>query len=254
MFPLEYFIIISILATYFSVKYFYKNFYYEEVIPEGYEGLLFIKGNYIETLKPGLHKFYQKNKYVKIYRFSLKSSTLSINGQEVLTKDLVNIKLNVLVIYRISDTLKAYSSAEVPTTLLYNAVQLKVREVIAGEDMDDMLSTIKDINEKMLAESRKEAEKFGIELETVSIKDVMLSGELKNAYSKIVTARKEAQALQEKTKGETAALRNLVNASKLIDENPNIMKLRKLEVLKESGNTLIVNIDEPKEFIPVKKD
>jgi regulator of protease activity HflC (stomatin/prohibitin superfamily) len=71
----------------------------------------------------------------------------------------------------------------------------------------------------------------------------MFPGELKKVFAQVVTARKEGLAALEKARGETAALRNLANAAKLVENNPALMQLRMIQSLEESsGNTLVVGL------------
>ena len=85
----------------------------------------------------------------------------------------------------------------------------------------------------------------------------MMAGELKGVYAGVITARKEAQAQQERARGEAAALRTYANAARVFDNNPDLFRLRYLETLKELGtgygNQLIVGV--PEELMGlVKKD
>lgn len=75
---------------------------------------------------------------------------------------------------------------------------------------------------------------------SVELKDVILPAELKKAFSETVRARQEGQAALERARGESAALRNLANAARLLDDNPSLMNLRVLQSLAaaQNGNTL----------------
>jgi biotin carboxylase len=68
----------------------------------------------------------------------------------------------------------------------------------------------------------------------------MFPGEMKKAFSQVVKAQKEGQAALERARGETAALRNLANAARIMDDNPNLMQLRALQVFADSPNNTLV--------------
>ena len=71
----------------------------------------------------------------------------------------------------------------------------------------------------------------------------MFPGDLKNVFAQVVNARKEGLASLERARGETAALRHLANAAKLMEGNPELMQLRLLQALKEgSGNTIVLKM------------
>ena len=82
----------------------------------------------------------------------------------------------------------------------------------------------------------------------------MFPGEMKKAFAQVVKAQKEGQAVLEKARGETAALRSLANAARMIDDNPNLLQLRALQAFADSGgNTLVLGL--PNGSIPlVKRD
>ena len=90
---------------------------------------------------------------------------------------------------------------------------------------------------------------LGLNLISVSLKDIMFPGKLKEIFAQVVSARKEGLAALEKAKAETAALRNLANAAKMTEGNPNLMQLRLVQALGESsGNTLVLGM--PSQGIP----
>lgn len=82
---------------------------------------------------------------------------------------------------------------------------------------------------------------------------IMFPGELKKMFAQITRAEKEGLAALERARGETAALRNLANAAKMLDDNPNLLQLRMLQSLSEtSGNTIIMNLGVGSQIIPLK--
>src|SRR5208283_2216203 len=85
------------------------------------------------------------------------------------------------------------------------------------------------------------------------VKDIMFPGEMKKAFSQVVKAQKEGQAALERARGETAALRNLANAARIMEDNPNLLQLRALQSLTDSpGNSLVLGF--PNGAIPRVKE
>src|SRR5207247_9344856 len=75
------------------------------------------------------------------------------------------------------------------------------------------------------------------------IKHIMWPGEMKKACEKVLKAQNEGQAALKKARGETAALRSLANAARMIDDNPNLLQLRALQALdNSSGNTIVLGL------------
>lgn len=90
---------------------------------------------------------------------------------------------------------------------------------------------------------KAKAADFGLRLITVSVKDIMFPGKLKEIFAQVVTARKEGLAALEKARGETAALRSLANAARMLEGNPNLLQLRLLQAVGESsGSTLVLGL------------
>jgi regulator of protease activity HflC (stomatin/prohibitin superfamily) len=100
-----------------------------------------------------------------------------------------------------------------------------------------------------------EAERIGINVQAVEVKDVMFPGDLKKVFAEVLKAQKEGQAALERARGETAALRNLANAARMLENNPALMNLRLLQSIAAatgngSGNTLVMGV--PAGFVPIK--
>jgi hypothetical protein len=81
---------------------------------------------------------------------------------------------------------------------------------------------------------------IGIELLSVEARDLMVSGEIKRAFAGVVTARKEGEAALERARGETASLRNLANAGRMVEDNPGLLQLRMLQQLGASPGSSVV--------------
>jgi len=84
-------------------------------------------------------------------------------------------------------------------------------------------------------------DQFGLAVEQLEIKDVILPGELKKAQAQVLVARAQGLAALERARGETAALRSLANAARLAADNPSLVQLRLLQQLEMSaGHTVVI--------------
>jgi len=91
-------------------------------------------------------------------------------------------------------------------------------------------------------------------LDLVEAKDLMFSGDIKKAFAQAVTARKEGQAALERARGETAALRNLANAARVLDANPALMQLRVLQQIGgTTGNTVVLGLSGSGTPLPLRE-
>ena len=105
---------------------------------------------------------------------------------------------------------------------------------------------------QLLARVQPDA-KIGLIVHAVEVKDVMLPTELKRAVGDVLKAKQEGQAALERARGESASLRNLANAARVLEGNPALMNLRVLQSLasaQNAGNTLVLGM--PAGFVPLK--
>jgi regulator of protease activity HflC (stomatin/prohibitin superfamily) len=207
-------------------------------IYEYQRGLLYRNGKFRRILAPGRHWFFRL--WESVAKVDVREETVTIPGQEVLSADNVSVKTSLALRFRVADPALAVNRMARYRDALYQAAQVAARNIIGSLEVEELLVKRMEIGKRMLEDCRPEARGMGIELLTADIKDVMFPGELKNIFAQVVNARKEGQAALERARGESAALRNLANAARLFDDNPNLRHLRLFQVLeKNTGNTIV---------------
>jgi regulator of protease activity HflC (stomatin/prohibitin superfamily) len=225
--------------------------YHAFLVPEGYAGLLYHKGKFVEVLPPGLHVRWGWR--YKIEAADVRKAIIGIAGQEVLTADNVGLKVSLALSYQVTDPVKAAHETQYWHTDLHNSAQLALRAVVGTVAVDALLNQRLDIGAQLLARVQPEAAKIGINVLAVEVKDVMFPADLKRAFAEVLKAKQEGQAALERARGESAALRNLANAARVLDGNPSLMNLRLLQSIsaaQNAGNTLVLGM--PAGFVPVK--
>lgn len=223
------------------------------LVSEGYAGLLYHQGKLVQVLGVGRHI-----RWGRFYTWNIldvrKGSTI-VPGQEVLTADNVGIKASLLVVYQIVDPAKALGETQNWHGDLYNAAQVALRAVVAGATIETLLGQRLDVGAQLLARVQPDAAKIGINVLTVEVRDVALPTDLKRAFGDVLKAKQEGQAALERARGESAALRNLANAARVLEGNPALMNLRLMQSLaaaQKAGNTLVLGM--PGGFVPLKSD
>ena len=119
--------------------------------------------------------------------------------------------------------------------------------------VETLLNQRRALAPQLLALVQPEAARIGITVHAVEVKDVMFPAELKRAFAEALKAKQEGQAALERTRGESAALRNLANAARLLEGNPALLNLRLVQSMsaaQASGNTLVLGV--PGGFVPLK--
>lgn len=205
------------------------------------QALKYSRGRYAGTLGPG--SYWILASFSNIVPVDTRSEFVTIQGQDVLSADGVALKVSLASEYQVVDANLAVNKTANFRSSLYLTLQMALRQIISNEKIDALLENRAGISGKLMELASGKAGELGLKLISVDVKDFMLSGDMKKAYAQVIKAQKEGQAALERARSETAALRNLANAARTIDENPNLLQLRALQALEESsGNTLVLGL------------
>ena len=221
------------------------------LVPEGYAGLLYQKGKFVEVLRAGEHIRWGRKFTLGVA--DLRKTSLLVAGQEVLTSDNVGIKASLLVTYQVNDPAKAAHETQNWQGDLYNAAQIGLRAVAGGVTIEALLGQRLDIGAQLIVRVQPDVAKVGINVLSVEVKDVSLPNDLKRAFSDVLKAKQEGQAALERARGESAALRNLANGARVLEGNPALQNLRLMQSLtaaQNGGNTFVLGM--PGGFVPLK--
>jgi len=196
-------------------------------------GLLFVDGELKERLRPGRHAFWQVGRTVRIAKMDLRPQPLEVTAQEILTKDRVGIRVTLTAFTKIVDPEKAALAAGDVNATLYRLVQFAIREAVASRTLDDILAARDTIDQEVRAYVTSRAEALGVEVGEIGVKDVILPGDVRELLNKVVEAERVAKANLIRRQEETAATRSLLNTSKLMENNPLLLRLKELEALEK---------------------
>lgn len=221
------------------------------VIVHEYEaGLLYRSGRFRRRLAPGAYVLLTP--WSEIAMLDVRRRVVTVPGQEVLTADNVGLKVSVAVTFEVADPVRAVHGAQSYEEALRVAVQLALRAAVAAANVDELLARRVEIGGALRAAVAPSAEPIGLRVHAVEVKDVMFPGELKKIFAEVVRAQKEGQAALERARGETAALRSLANAARLVQESPALMNLRVLQSVAgaaASGGTVVLGV--PQGMVPI---
>ena len=227
-----------------------KEFRHAFLVPEGYAGLLYHRGKFVEVLGAGRH--IRWGRHYTVDAQDVRKAALLVAGQDVLTADNVGLKVSLLVSYQVTSPVQAAHETQNWQGDLYNAAQLALRAVVGGVAVEALLNQRLEIGAQLLARVQQEAAKVGINVNAVEVKDVMFAADLKRAFADVLKAKQEGQAALERARGESASLRNLANAARVLEGNPALMNLRLIQSLstaQNAGNTLVLGLPG---FVPLK--
>lgn len=211
-------------------------------------GLRFQQGRYVGAVEPGKYWLWVGRGHIR--KVDLRLRMIAVSGQEVLSADGVALKVSVQGTFKVVDPARAVLEIENVEAALHSTLQLALRGIIAGSPVEDLLQRRATIGPELLTAVVEPAKSLGLELVSADLKDLTLPGDLKKIFSQVVRARQEGLAALERARGESAALRNLSNAARLVAGNPQLLQLRWLQVLGErSGNTVVLGV--PSGPIPI---
>jgi regulator of protease activity HflC (stomatin/prohibitin superfamily) len=222
-----------ILVAYLAIAYRRKTVY------EHQQALLYKKGLLEKILPPGIYWYNRLTTSHQV--MDMRSLWLTIPGQEILTKDNAPVKISLVANYRITDPLKAAALQSYQEDL-YILLQLALREHVSQLTLEELLQE-RTLTDGLIEAINLRLAEAGLTLLDIRAKDIMLSGELKKAYGEILKAKQQGLAALERARGETAALRNLANAAKLLEDNPLLFKLRLLQSAADRGNSVVISTE-----------
>ena len=200
-------------------------------VPAWHVGVLKIDGETQALLPPGLTAYWKINHLVDAEVVDTRLQVLEVSGQEILTKDKVNLRINLAANWRYSDVLLAFSQLTKPIDHLYRELQFALREVVGTRTLDELLEDKQVIDDVVSEQVKSRMLPFGMEIASLGVKDIVLPGDMKNILAQLVEAEKSAQANVIRRREETAATRSLLNTAKVMENNPVALRLKELETL-----------------------
>ena len=203
------------------------------VVPEHHAGVLYVDGKFATVLAPGMRYYWRHLRDLKLETVDLRLQVLDVAGQEILTRDKVSLRVNLTAGYRITDVLTAFSRQAKPLDFLYKELQFGLRAAVGTRTLDELLENKTIIDEVVANHIQRRVQGFGLEVESVGVKDIILPGDMKMLLAKVVEAEKAAQANVIRRREETAATRSLLNTAKVMEDNPTALRLKELETLEK---------------------
>jgi len=212
-------------------------------VDAGHAGLFFKDGRHEATLESGRVAYWKELGRVQVLHLDLREQVTDVAGQEIMTGDKVTLRLNAVVTFQVVDALQAVTVVDDYRQAIYREAQLALRAVVGTHELDALLSDKDRVAQELDGILRERISRFGVELKSLGIRDVILPGEMKELLNKVTQARKAAEANLITRREEIAAMRSQANTARILDSNPTLMRLRELEVLEkvaEKANLTVV--------------
>lgn len=186
-------------------------------------------------------------------KVALRTITLPIETQKIITKDNVSIDVAAVAYYQIVDPVKAIVEIENVVSATYQIAQTTVRNVVGQTTLDHVLSETSSLNEKVKAILDQATEKWGIYVSNVELKDIQLPDSMQRAMAKEAEAEREKRAKIIAAEGEKLSAKSLGEAADIIAAHPIALQLRNLQVLNEIAVEKNSTIIFPSQFMDTVK-
>ncbi len=215
-------------------------------------GVVFLLGKFESVRGPGLTLIFLPIQ--QMVRVSLRTVTMQIPSQKIITKDNVSIDIAAVAYYRISDPEKSVIVIE----NVYNAInqisQTTVRNVVGRFNLDQLLSDTAGINLQIKNVIDGHTEPWGTQVTAVEIKDIVLPDNMQRAMAKEAEAERERRAKIVAAEGEFQAAVKLGQAADIITEHPVALQLRTLQTMAEISVEKNSTIIFPAQFMTTVKE
>jgi regulator of protease activity HflC (stomatin/prohibitin superfamily) len=202
-----------------------------KVLKEYERGVVFRLGRVIGAKGPGLILLIPM--VDKMVRVSLRTVTMDVPPQDVITKDNVTVKVNAVIYFAVMDVNKAVINVEDFLYATSQIAQTTLRSVLGEVELDDLLSSREQINQKLQHIIDEQTEPWGIKVSVVEVKNVDLPPEMQRAIARQAEAERERRAKVIHADGEFQAAQKLADAAKIIATEGAALQLRYLQTLTE---------------------
>ena len=201
------------------------------ILNEYERGVIFRLGRVIDTKGPGLIILIPVvDKMVKV---DMRTITMEVPPQDVITRDNVSIKVNAVVFYTVLDATAAIIKVENYLYATSQQAQTSLRSVCGQVELDEILSEREKINLTLQGILDRSTEPWGIKVDRVEVKQIDLPEEMKRAIAKQAEAERERRAKVINAEGEFQAAQKLVDAAALMETQPMSLQLRYLQTLNQ---------------------
>jgi len=201
------------------------------VLKQYERGVVFLHGRFSGVRGPGLTLIFVP--FQTMTRVSLRTVTMLIPSQKIITKDNVSIDIAAVAYYHITNPERAVIAIE----NVYNAInqisQTTVRNVVGRFSLDQLLSDTASINEQIKNVIDQHTEPWGTQVTAVEIKDIVLPDNMQRAMAKEAEAERERRAKIVAAEGEFQAAVKLGQAADIISQHPVALQLRTLQTMAE---------------------
>lgn len=218
-----------------------------KIVQEYERGVIFLLGRCTGVRGPGLIILIPL--FERMQKVSLRTVTMDIPSQKIITKDNVSIDIAAVAYFHIVDPQKSVVAIEDVYSAVNQISQTTVRNVVGQFTLDQLLSKTGDINDQIRKVIDTHTEPWGVQVTAVEIKDIVLPDNMQRAMAKEAEAERERRAKIVAAEREFQAAQKLGEAADLISKHPVALQLRTLQTMAEISTEKNSTIIFPAQFM-----
>ncbi|MFA4831540.1 MAG: slipin family protein [Patescibacteria group bacterium] len=204
-------------------------------------GVKFQLGKYVRVVNPGWRLIIPIIQ--SMTKVDIRVKAVDVPLQEAITKDNVSAKINAVIYYKVSDASKAVLEVENFWYAVSQLAQTTMRNVVGQMELDDLLANREIAAEKIKTIVDQASDPWGIKVESVELKDIILPDDMQRVIAKQAEAEREKRAVIIKSQGEVMAADNISKAAGILSSAPGALHLRTLSTINDlssdQSNTVI---------------
>ena len=215
-----------------------------KVVKQYDRGVLFTLGKYQKIMQPGLRLIIPIIQTFE--RVDIRLKAVDVPDQDCMTRDNISVNVNAVIYYKITDAKKAILEVENYYYATSQLAQTTMRNIVGEVELDELLSNRDEVSRKIKEIIDKATDPWGISVDAVELKDVVLPQDLKRVMSKQAEAEREKRAVIIKAEGEKVAADNMAAAAKTLGKSSGALHLRTLQSLSDisgdKSNTIVMAV------------
>ena len=219
--PLAIFLVITAVLLISGVK----------ILQEYDRAVIFRLGRLVPSRGPGI--IYVIPGVERMVKIDLRTITMDIPSQDVITRDNVSVKVNAVLYFRVIDPSKAVTEIENYLFATSQLAQTTLRSVCGQMQLDDLLTEREKINAQLQDIIDSQTDPWGVKVSLVEVKHIDLHQDMQRVIARQAEAERERRAKVINAEGEFQAAQRLVDAAQIIEPHPVALQLRYLQTLSE---------------------
>ncbi|MBI4232551.1 slipin family protein [Candidatus Peregrinibacteria bacterium] len=194
-------------------------------------GVKFTLGKFTSLTQPGWRLVIPI--FQKMVKVDIRVKAVDVPDQEAITEDNISISINAVIYYKVSDASKAVIEVENFYYAISQLAQTTMRNVVGEVTLDELLKNRQKIAANIKQTVDVATDPWGIEVEAVELKDIVISSDLKRTMAKVAEAEREKKAVIINSEGEVAASENLAKAASTLAASAGALHLRTLHAIND---------------------